>query len=56
MELGGALATEAAVLGTAFLALFNAHIHPDPVSGVTGVPTTPMIAGTHTSLTVKVRP
>ena len=49
LKLGGVGATEALVLGTAFLALFNGHTHNDPVSGVTGVPNTLMAAGTHTS-------
>ncbi len=49
LKLGGSGATEALVLGTALLALFNGHVHPDPVSGLTGPPTTPMVAGTHTS-------
>lgn len=53
-ELGTAGATEAAVLGTAFLALYNAHTHPDPVSGSTGPPSAPMVAGTHTSTKVTV--
>ncbi len=56
------LATEPAVLGNAFMVLyntmvtmFNAHTHPDPTSGVTGPPLTafaPMVAGVHTSLKV----
>jgi hypothetical protein len=50
----GVGATQAAVLGTAFLTLFNAHVHPDPLSGTTGVPTVPMVAGTHTSTKVKI--
>lgn len=62
LELGGALATEAAVLGTAFTTLFNTHTHPVPLitaglATATATPTTtPMIPGTHTSITVKVRP
>ncbi|HET6496607.1 MAG TPA: phage baseplate assembly protein V [Thermoleophilia bacterium] len=54
LNLGSGAATEAAVLGTVFLALFNAHTHNDPVSGVTGVPNSPMVPGTHTSTRVKV--
>ncbi len=52
LELGAAGATEAAVLGSAMLTLFNAHTHNDPISGVTGVPNTSMVAGTHTSAKV----
>ena len=43
------------MLGTAFLVLYNAHTHTE-TGGVTSVPIVPMVAGTHTSLTVKVRP
>jgi len=51
----GLTAGEALVLGNAFLTLFNAHVHPDPLSGSTGVPTVPMIAGVETSATVKTK-
>lgn len=58
LELGGALATEAAVLGTAFTTLFNAHTHAGVTvgAGATGPPTPLMVPGVHTSLSVKVRP
>lgn len=41
-------ATEALVMGTAFLKLFNQHTHPTGV-GPSGPPTNLMVAGTHTS-------
>lgn len=53
LELGGVGATEAAVLGSALLTLFNMHTHNE-TGGVTGVPNTLMIAGTHTSLQVTI--
>jgi hypothetical protein len=45
-------AVESLVLGDTFLALFNNHIHPTGV-GPSGVTTTPMVAGTDTSLVSK---
>jgi len=51
----GLTAAEALVLGNAFLTLFNAHVHLDPVSGTSGPPTLPMIAGVETSVTVKTK-
>ncbi len=45
--------TDDPTYGQQQLTLFNGHIHPDPVSGNTGVPTTLMVAGTHTSVKVK---
>jgi len=47
IELGEG-ATEALVLGTTFLDLFNQHTHPTGV-GPSGPPTQQMVAGTHTS-------
>ena len=55
LRLGDATATEAVVLGTAFATLFNAHVHPDPASGFTGVPTVAMVSPTHLSIGVKVK-
>jgi hypothetical protein len=52
LQLGG-MATEAAVLGTAFLALYNGHTHTE-TGTVTSTPIVPMVAGTHTSAIVKV--
>lgn len=46
----GMTPTDALVLGTAFLALFNAHTH---ASGGSGPPATPMVPGIHTSVTVQ---
>lgn len=51
----GAGAAQAAMLGTAFLALYNSHVHPDPLSGSTGITPSQMVVGTHTSVTVKVK-
>jgi hypothetical protein len=45
-------AVESLVLGDTFLTLFNNHIHPTGV-GPSGVTTTPMVAGTDTSLVSK---
>lgn len=45
----GAMAAEKLVKGTSFLTLYNAHTHPDPVSGTTGTPTAPMVDMTHLS-------
>lgn len=42
----GALATESGILGDLFKAFFDAHVHPDPVSGSTGVPSVAMPAPT----------
>jgi Type VI secretion system/phage-baseplate injector OB domain len=55
LKLGSGSATEALVLGTAFLALFNAHTHSGVTvgGGVTGAPVTPMVPGTHTSTIAK---
>lgn len=53
MEIGLG-ATEAMVLGTAFAVLFNAHPHPVTMAGA-GPTTTPMVAGTHTSLITTVK-
>lgn len=53
-------ASQAAVLGTAFMTLFNAHTHlyfPGPLAQAASTPpVVPMIPGTHVSTTVKVRP
>lgn len=58
MEIGLG-ATQAAVLGTAFMGLFNAHKHsyfPGPLAqAVTSPPTMPMVAGTHTSAVTKLK-
>ena len=47
-------ATQAAVLGTIFLALFNAHPHPVTMAGA-GPTTTPMVLGTHTSVVTTIK-
>lgn len=51
LKLGGTGATEALVLGAAFLTLFNSHVHAGVTSGgaSSGTPVNPMIPGTHTS-------
>lgn len=49
----GALAAQAAMLGTAFLTLYNAHTHTTP-AGPSGPPVVPMVPGTHTSTKNKV--
>ena len=36
-----------------FVALFNAHVHPDPVSGNTGAPTVSMSVGSHATSNTK---
>jgi len=43
IKIGGEAATQPLVLGNAFLAFFNAHMHTDPLSVTTGPPTTPML-------------
>lgn len=50
----GDQATQAAVLGTAFLALFNAHTHIGNLGAPTSPPIVPMVPGTHTSMSTKV--
>lgn len=45
----GAGAVEKLMKGSSVLTLYNAHTHPDPVSGVTGTPVVPMIDATHLS-------
>lgn len=50
----GAGATEAVVLGDAFKTLFNAHVHPDPVSGNT-LPPTVLMDDTHIASVVKTK-
>lgn len=47
-------ATQAAVLGTIFLALFNGHPHPVTMAGA-GPTTTPMVPGTHTSVVTTIK-
>jgi hypothetical protein len=58
MEIGVG-ATEAAVLGTAFMTLFNAHTHtyfPGPLAQApTSPPVIPMVAGLHTSVVTKLK-
>lgn len=48
IELGEG-AVEKLVKGTAFMAAFNTHKHPDPVSGETGPPSALMTAEAHLS-------
>lgn len=50
VQLAGSPAIEALVLGTAFLALYNAHTHvAPPGGGPTSPPAVPMVPGTHIS-------
>ena len=53
IKLGGTAAIEQVLLGTAFLTLFNAHVHPLIIpTGMTGPPTPPIVPATVVSKTV----
>jgi uncharacterized protein involved in type VI secretion and phage assembly len=43
VSLGGSAASEQLILGTAFMALFNAHVHPSAAPGPPSPPATPML-------------
>jgi hypothetical protein len=51
----GDAATQQAVLGTAMLALYNSHTHVGNLGAPTSPPVAPMVPGTHTSLSVRVK-
>ncbi len=53
VELGNLATAVKALLIEDFITLYNAHTHPDPVSGTSGVPVVPAVIATHATLVTK---
>lgn len=53
VEIGLNGATFRKLIDERFIALFNAHTHPDPVSGVSGTPTVPLTPGNQETTNLK---